>query len=162
MIGMIDKEILYREYHPKVTRYVRSRIHQREDAEDIVSGVFVKVYANLDKYDPNKASISTWVYAITRNTVIDYFNRRKKAELPFDSELSYIKEQDLGNSDELLENLNNALSTLPELQQDIIILRYYFGLGHREISEKIGMSYANARKICSLAVAALREIMTAK
>lgn len=156
---MIDSDLLYREYYPKVSGYVRARVPAREDAEDIVSGVFMKVFSNLDRYNPQRASVSTWIYAITRNAVIDYFNRRKQAAITIENLLNRVDEQSPGVDDELLENLNRALGALTETQRDAIILRYYFGLGHKEISVKLGVSYINARKICSLAVAELRKML---
>lgn len=159
----IDKERLYMEYYPKVAAYVRGRIQNPQDAEDIVSEVFLKVYSSLDQYDEKKAGISTWIYTITHNTVVSYYERRQRErklqlEREIDSlqELGYIETASF-DSDEMLNELAEALETLPKLQRDIVILHYYFGLGHRQIAEKTGLSYANTRKQCSLAIEKLRK-----
>ena len=68
---------IYLDYHDKVSSYVRGKIQDHHEAEDIVSSVFVKVYQKLESFDPVKASLSTWVYAITRNTVVDYYRTRR-------------------------------------------------------------------------------------
>ena len=57
--------------------FVRSKIVNQTEAEDIVQTVFLKVYSNLDKYDETKASLSTWIYTITRNTVYDYLKAKR-------------------------------------------------------------------------------------
>ena len=64
---MMDAEQVYREYQPKVRAYVRGKIQDPHDVEDLVSAVFMKVVQKLDSYDPAKASVSTWVYTIARN-----------------------------------------------------------------------------------------------
>ena len=74
---MIHAEQIYADYYPKVSAYVRSKIANHHDAEDLVSAVFAKVVQKLDSYDPQKASLSTWVYTITRNTVTDFFRTHR-------------------------------------------------------------------------------------
>ena len=69
MITDTQKEALYREYHGKVFGYIRSKISSAEDAEDLTADVFLKVCEKLGTYDESKASLSTWIYTITRNTL---------------------------------------------------------------------------------------------
>ena len=58
---------------------------QTGDAEDLVSDVFLKAYEKYPTFDADRASVSTWLYTITRNTVIDYFRtHRPGVELPDD------------------------------------------------------------------------------
>lgn len=66
---MMTAEQIYLQYHDKVRAYVRGKNQDPHDVEDIVSAVFMKIVQKLDSYDPAKASVSTWVYTITRNTV---------------------------------------------------------------------------------------------
>ena len=80
---MPDREQIYIEYVDKVRRYVKGKIQNQQEVEDLVSSIFVKVYQNISSFDRKKASISTWIYTITRNTVIDYFKAHKiLCELP--------------------------------------------------------------------------------
>ena len=74
----LQKEEIYVNYKTKVEGYISSKINDKHDVEDVVSSVFVKVYHNIDAFDSKKASISTWIYSITKNTVIDYFRTRKE------------------------------------------------------------------------------------
>ena len=72
-----DGGFIYTQYRDKVFGFVRSKIVNQTEAEDIVQTVFLKVYSNLDKYDETKASLSTWIYTITRNTVYDYLKEKR-------------------------------------------------------------------------------------
>ena len=137
-----EKELLYRDYHGKIYGYIRSRINSTQDAEDLTADVFVKVFEKLDSFDENKASLSTWIYTITRNTLTDYFRTRKiLEELPESKESETSVEEDVLNA-EMLERLAEGLKSLDERERDIIILRFYSGKTLREISDKMGISYA--------------------
>ena len=83
MSTMTEKEALYLEYRDKVSGYVFSRLNNPKDAEDLVSEVFLKVYEKYRSFDAERASVSTWIYAITKNTVTDYLRRQRTcSELP--------------------------------------------------------------------------------
>lgn len=72
-----QRERVYLEYREKVAVYVGSRVSDVHTAEDLVSCVFLKVYQNLDSFDESRASLSTWIYTITKNTVINHFRLQK-------------------------------------------------------------------------------------
>ena len=154
---MVDGEKLYRDFYPKVFGYVRSKV-STSDAEDVAANVFVKVYANLESFDEPRASLSTWIYTITHNTVIDYWKRQEKAPLSLEEHLEYLAEE-TADMDGSLEALSEALEKLTSVQRDVVILHYYYGLQHSEIAQKLRLTPANTRKICSLALATLRKKM---
>jgi len=151
-----DHDSLYRDYKEKVTAYVRGRIESEYDVEDIVSTVFLKVYQKIDSFDESKASLSTWIYTITRNTVIDYF-RTIKIHIEFLDEIAADMLPDDSLVDNgLLEDLADALETLSERERDLIILHYYKGYTLKRISEMMGMSYINVKLIHTKALSMLR------
>ena len=151
-----NQDSLYLDYKDKVTAYVRSRIENKYDVEDIVSTVFLKIYQKIDSFDESKASLSTWIYTITRNTVIDYF-REIKTHIEFLDEIEAdTLSADSLVDDELLEDLADALETLSERERDLIILHYYKGYTLKRISEMMDMSYINAKLIHTKALSMLR------
>lgn len=151
-----DHDSLYRDYKEKVTAYVRGRIESEYDVEDIVSTVFLKVYQKIDSFDESKASLSTWIYTITRNTVIDYF-RTIKIHIEFLDEIAADMLHDDSLVDNgLLEDLADALETLSERERDLIILHYYKGYTLKRIAEMMDMSYINAKLIHTKALSMLR------
>ena len=151
-----NQDSLYLDYKDKITAYVRSRIENKYDVEDIVSTVFLKIYQKIDSFDESKASLSTWIYTITRNTVIDYF-REIKTHIEFLDEIEAdTLSADSLVDDELLEDLADALETLSERERDLIILHYYKGYTLKRISEMMDMSYINAKLIHTKALSMLR------
>ena len=103
--------------------------------------VFEKIFRRFDQYDKTKSSVSTWVFTITRNTLIDHYRRTKPQE-ELDENLSDDSEIDEGLlQNESLEELAAALRSMPEELRDLIVLRYYDNRPLTEVAEMMGMSY---------------------
>lgn len=153
---MDTREKIYSDYRSKVFGYIRSRVNSVQDAEDIVADVFLKVYEKLESYDESKASLSTWIYTITRNTLTDYYRTRKA----FD-EIQELSEDDASTEDdvchaEMLEILAKALEALDERERDIVVFRYYFNKQLKDIAAQMGISYAYVRVLHNRALQNLR------
>ena len=159
--GVMEK--IYLEYREKVFRYVRGKVANAADAEDVTSEIFLKVQTSLDAYDEEKATLSTWIYTITHNTVCNYFRDESKRALTLDENALY-SDRDDGvmaeiENEILKENLAIALETLTEREQDIIVLYYYHEIPLRDIAIKMGITYANAKFIKHQAIGKLRLVM---
>lgn len=154
-----EKNKIYTDYYKKVTRYVTGKIPNHQDAEDLVSCVFMKVFQKLDTFDESKASLSTWIFTITRNTVYDFYSTRKDfSELPEELADDGKIDENLLN-EEMLEQLADALESLDERSRDLIILHYYSGLTLKEIADRMQMSYPNAKVIHKKALRALQAFL---
>lgn len=152
-----DLEQIYTSYYGKVMGYISARIRNRADAEDLCSEVFIKIQRKLEDYDPSKASISTWVFTITRNTVIDHFRRSKPTE-ELDENLSDDSEVDESLlNQETLSELAVALKKLPQQLMDILVLRYYDGKPLTEIAELMNLSYGAVKLRHQNALMLLRQ-----
>ena len=164
-----NPEQIYLDYHDKVTRFVTAKVGDSNVIEDLVADIFVKVYRHLDRFDEQKASLSTWIYTISGNTVYDYYRTRKVySELPPDSgeegqvpEYLIDRKEPLADTlkEEQLEELARALELLPQRERDLIILCYYHNLTLKVIAEKMGMSYANCKIVHKKALTHLRNQM---
>ena len=156
-------EKIYLEYREKVFRYVRGRVRNLADAEDVTSEIFLKVQTSLGSYDEEKATLSTWIYTITHNAVCNYYRDESKRALSIDENaLCSDTDDDVMaeiESEILKENLAIALETLSEREQDIIVLYYYHEIPLRDIAIKMGITYTNAKFIKHNAIAKLRLAM---
>ncbi len=157
MIAADLREQLYRDYYSKVSAYVSGKLDNRHDAEDLVSTIFLKAYAKWDAYDPAKASLSTWIYTIAHNAVIDYYRGRKTMVEYAD----YMEAEEFAaeEPDEHLEQLADALMNLKEKERDLLILHYYKGYTLKKVAEMMGMSYINAKVIHKKALGNLRHFL---
>lgn len=139
--------MLIERYEEKLSRYVR-RISgvPVESVEDIVQDVFMKVYVNLNSYDPEK-SFSSWIYRIAHNETINFWRKNKKKN---ELTVSLEKESSLGNmpdgrdvENEVFGRINGgqvlgALQSVDQKYRDAITMNYIQGATYREISERIG------------------------
>ena len=155
-------ERLYLDYHGKVSAYVRGKIADPHEAEDVVSAVFVKAMERLSTYDENRASPSTWLYTITRSAVADYYRARKLHGAYMDY-MDAVPDVPAGEEDSeaLLARLAEGLGALREKERDIIILHYHKGLTLKRAAELLGMSYINAKVLHKKALNRLREHFSA-
>ena len=154
-----DLETIYTEYRGKVLGYIRARIRNYADAEDLCSSVFEKVQRKLPEYNAEKASVSTWVFTITRNTVIDFFRRSRPAE-ELDENMAEEGELEDGLlQNETLSELAAALKKLPRQLADLIVLRYYDGKPLTEIATLMGLSYGAVKLRHQNALMLLKEYM---
>lgn len=154
-----DKEMLYTAYHRKVKKYVSSRIANASDVEDLVSQVFLKVYKNLERFDNSKASVSTWIYTITRNVVIDFF-RTQNNSFQLNMQIPSNDTVDDGLlREELLDELASALETLEKRERDLIILHYYSEKTLVQIAQLMHISYPYAKILHKNAINKLKKYM---
>ena len=155
-----EKERLYTGYKDKVLSYIRSRIFNLSDAEDLCEDVFVKAFGAADSYDPAKASAGTWLYSITKNTVIDYCRKfHLTEEIP--EEISGDGSPEDGIIDaETLEEFAAALEDLPADLTDVIVLHYYNRRPLTEIAVTLGISYSAVKIRHNKALSLLRSALT--
>jgi RNA polymerase sigma-70 factor (ECF subfamily) len=73
----MTKEHVWNDFKAELFGFIKSRIHNQELAEDLLQEVFIKIHANLKALDEN-ANLVSWIYRITRNTIIDYYRKKKR------------------------------------------------------------------------------------
>lgn len=154
-----DSDAIYEEYRPKVFSYLYYQLNNYHDAEDLTEDVFVKVYSKIDTYDKNKASLSTWIFNVAKNTLIDYY-RTRKDNLELMDNVKYVDDKDDMLSPTMLDDLARGLDNLSEDERDIIVLRYYEGYTLKEVSEMMKMSYGICKLKHSNALNKLKNYVT--
>ena len=149
-------EEIYAAYREKIRAYLADRTGSPEDAEDLCEDVFEQIGRSLPRYDAEKASLSTWIFRITRFTLIDYLRTRHPSE-PQDEALGYDGGYDEALiREETLETLASALKAMDGELRNLIILRYYRKKTLTEISRMTGISYGMVRLKHERALAFLR------
>jgi RNA polymerase sigma-70 factor (ECF subfamily) len=71
---------IYEEFFPRLYTYIFHRVNDSIVAEDLVSQTFFKALRNLKKYDSEKGQISTWLYTIASNLLIDHYRQDETIE----------------------------------------------------------------------------------
>ncbi len=152
---------LYEQYVTKVFRFVRYRIEDDDTAQDITSVVFEKALTRFQTYKSDRASFSTWIFSIARNTVIDHLRvSHSDMTTELDPELPIAApgspEEDAIRSDER-QRLHAHVLRLSEPEQKIIALKFGAEMKNREIARMTGLSDSKVANIVFRAVRKLRE-----
>lgn len=139
-------EYLVDRYEAKLNRYVR-RISDinRENTEDLLQEVFLKIYKNLNDYDP-KFSFSSWIYRITHNEAISFFRKQnarpKIAQSKNDEELdllnlipSNFNVKEAYQKKELARKVGQIIANLTEKYRTVLVLRFLEEKNYNEISD---------------------------
>ncbi len=79
-------EELVSRYSPRLFYFLRSRSESDEDIEDLMQETFLRVFRNIDRYDP-KWKFSTWLYTLAVRLAISRHRAKKTNTLPLDPEL---------------------------------------------------------------------------
>ena len=154
-----EREEIYSTYSGKVMGYITARVQRRADAEDLCADVFEKVYRRLDEYDQDRAKIGTWIFTITRNTVIDYFRKSKPTEELDENMPSEEAVEKNILQEETLREMAQALKNMPPELQNIIILVYYQKKTLLEVSQMVRLSYRTIKLKHQKALRMMRENM---
>ena len=151
---------LYEEYFPRIYRYIAVRVSDRMEAEDLTEQVFLSALEASPNFRWRGAPVSSWLFRIARNRVIDYIRTDKsKRTLPlYENIISDAENPEKTaerNSD--VRQLIHAVGQLTQAQRDVIELRFAGGLSIAEIARILGKSQGAVKVMQHSAVAALRK-----
>lgn len=128
------------QYSPEIYKYLYVRLNfSKEDAEDLLQEVFIKVWKNRKRYQEHKGSVRTWIYRIARNTLIDHLRKSKTNFVEIDID------QIPSTADHEQTELILALKTLPEADYELVVLKYIVGLTSKEIAQAMGVNHSTIR-----------------
>jgi len=130
---------IYDEFFDDVYRYVYVKTGSKWDAEDIVSETFRKAYEKWDSLK-NGTNSKAWLLTIARNTVIDFYRKKKSVLMGDELEhfLNHHPFEDPFEQSNELECLKRSLYHLSKEDYEITNLRYFAGLKFKEISIVLG------------------------
>jgi len=154
-------EVLIKRYLSPIFGFIYQYVNNSQDAEDITQEVFVKVWRNLKQFNPAKSrfrtlrekrakSFKTWIFAIAKNTAIDFLRRKKTVPFSqFDNEQgknaiietladSSLLPDQLSERADIMGNINQAIAKLSLKYQQVLALRYNDQLTFDRIAEILG------------------------
>jgi RNA polymerase sigma-70 factor, ECF subfamily len=150
-----------------------ARLTNKNEAEDIVQEVFIKVWKKINNFDPQKASFKTWIFTIAKNTATDFL--RKKKNILF-SEMEEKNDKETNSfeenipSEDLLpdqalqklqdsEFLNKTLEKLHPNYQEVLVLHYQEEMTFEEIGKVLNKPLNTVKSTHRRAIMELRKIL---
>jgi RNA polymerase sigma factor (sigma-70 family) len=158
-----DAEALFCECHPRVYAYVRYRIADVAEAEDLTSEILERALTHLASYDARKGAFSTWLFSIAHNALVNYLKRRQRRDsylVDLDERLEDLAADTPSPEQVVLRREETArmlkcVRTLSLRQQEILSLRFAGQLTNREIAKVLRM---NERTVSVTILRALRRL----
>lgn len=150
---------VYDEHVWRVYGFLAYRLGDRHTAEDLTQATFERALRAWSRFDPRRASESTWLLAIARNLLIDHYRRdRSKLTEPIEEHLAPAvpgPEEHLRASAELV----SALGRLSERDREIVALRFGGDMTGPEIAHLLNLTLANVQQILSRSLRKLRGLL---
>ncbi|MFT4412217.1 RNA polymerase sigma factor [Fredinandcohnia humi] len=155
-------EVLTRKYYKPIYAFVYRKVGNRELAYDLTQEIFIKMMQRIESYS-KQGAFKSWLYSIAVNHCRDYWrssdykNTSKQAEL-----LDTVKSE--GNSvpyiferKETREQVKEAINSLPDIQKEAVILKYFH---HMKIKEIADVTKANVSTVKSRLKQGLGKLAT--
>lgn len=155
--------LLFRYFGPRLkTFFLRWRLPSGA-AEDLVQETMLNVWRKASYFDPERAGVATWIFAIARNIRIDYMRRqRDPSTLPPDPENRPDTVEDGLLGAERDARVRQALSALSPEQQTIVRLSYFSEKSQTEIADELGIPLGTVKSRTRLAMNRLRALLEDK
>jgi RNA polymerase sigma factor (sigma-70 family) len=160
-------ENLYTKHARDVLRYIQRYLFSREDADDLLVEVFLAALENESVLNLNAGSQLAWLLRVARNKIVDYQRRAirhpavaldEALDSPF--EVDHLTPEQAALDQEDIDILRARLALLPELQQQVLRLRFADGLRTREIAERLKKSDGAIRSLLLRSLNLLRQLYT--
>jgi RNA polymerase sigma-70 factor, ECF subfamily len=151
--------LLFERYEGKVYRLCCSMLRDATQAEDAAQESWVRVSTALASYD-RRASLSTWIYAITRNRCLTAIERRRylvsMSTADIEAEITALEVGQVDPED-LSALLREFVEFLPERYRRVLTLFYYEDRSVSEVAKMLAMPEGTVKTLLNRARAALGE-----
>ena len=154
---------LYEAYAQPIYQYIRYRVDTDEMAEDLTADVFLRMVRKLREYTYTGAPLGAWLFRIASNRIADHYRESKKVTFSELGDTLVSNEVDpleeLVNEEER-SRLREALQTLSDDYQNVLILRFMQNLAHAEVANIMEKSESAVRVTQHRALKALANALS--
>lgn len=166
-------DALLMRHQSRVFSYICTIVKNRDIADDIFQETFIKAITTIrqGRYSET-GKFTSWITRIAHNLIIDFYRQEKSENLQSADieeidilnrkELCDATIEDIIIADQITNDVKALICELPELQQEVLRMRYYSNLSFKEIAEKTGVSINTALGRMRYAIINLRRIAKEK
>jgi RNA polymerase sigma-70 factor (ECF subfamily) len=155
---------LFDHFVPRLEAYLQRLGADKATAEEISQDVMMTLWRKAQLFDPQKSSVTTWLYRIARNRRIDAARRdRLDYRDPMDATFGDVADdRELDSTVDVQrreEVLRTAIKELPEEQLTLVRLAFFESLSHSTIAERTGLPLGTVKSRIRLAFTRLRRTL---
>lgn len=166
-------DILIKRHQDKVFNYIFKIVKNEDIANDIFQDTFVKAIMTIKqgRYTEN-GKFPAWISRIAHNLIIDYYRQEKSENMQScdvedvdilnKKELSEETIEDVIITDQIHSDVKHLVKILPDLQREVLLMRYYKNMSFKEIAEATGVSINTALGRMRYAILNMRRIAEEK
>lgn len=137
-------ENIWDNFHNELFNFIKKRVKDTDTSKDILQDIFIKIHLKLDTLN-NQDKLTSWLYQITRNSILDY-TKKHKPQSEFVDEFSALMEVQPSNfNNEISPCMLRLINDLPENYKDAIEQTDLGQLSQKEYAEKSGITYSGAK-----------------
>lgn len=162
-------EELYDLYNRLLFGMIISIVKKREEAEDVLQEVFVKIWEKAYTFKESRGNAYSWIVTLTRNKAIDRirskgYKTQKKAshlvdEPDFTLEGDHYDPLETTIFSDRAELVQNALGEIPESQSEVLKIAYYRGMTQSEISDHLEIPLGTVKTRMRQGMIKLKDIL---
>jgi RNA polymerase sigma-70 factor (ECF subfamily) len=152
---------LYDRYHLLAFSLALRVVNDRGRAEDVVQDAFLSVWRKAASYAEGRGSVKTWLTSIVRNRAIDVVRARRESDGDDEAVLLALRDPSPSVVEQVTASLDRdvvraAIAGLPVDQRQAVVMAYFEGLSHSEISEATGLPLGTVKSRIRLGMHRLR------
>lgn len=133
---------LVREYQEPLYWQIRRMVLSHDDADDVLQNTFIKAWGAIDSFRM-ESRIQTWLFRIAINESLNHLNKKKQVlslDQPEGSIADTLASDSYFDGDEVQQQFQTAISTLPDKQRLVFNLKYFDEMKYEDMSELLGTS----------------------
>lgn len=155
-------QYLYEHYAAALNGIISRTLGDEQLAEEALHDVFIKIWEQIEKFDPSKGKLFTWMYRIARNYALDV-RRSKNFKLSEKSiELDSYVNTFATNNKERESGLKEMVGLLSEECFKLINMNFFMGFSHGDISKELAMPLGSVKTKIRNCMSKLRTLMGQK
>jgi RNA polymerase sigma-70 factor (ECF subfamily) len=156
---------LYDRYHLLAFSLALRVVNDRGRAEDVVQDAFLSVWRKASSFAEGRGSVKTWLTSIVRNRAIDVVRARRESDADDEAVLLALRDPSPGIVEQVTaaldaETIRAAMSALPIEQRQAVVMAYFEGRSHSEISDLTGLPLGTVKSRIRLAMQRLKGELT--
>lgn len=160
---MSSYEDAYRRYYPRLLSFVKGLIKDAARAEDLAQNVFMKLWYNRSRLDPN-LSLRNYLFVTARNEVIDFLRSKAHTAMSYREELPEVarpgeRAEEAAEYHETNSAVARIVSDMPERRRVVFQMSRYQHKSVEEISRELDLSPRTVEKHIELALKDLRKTL---
>lgn len=144
---------LWEDFHERLYNFIRSRVKNEQDAEDILQEVFIKIYKKKGSLK-DQGKLTSWIFQICRNTIIDYYRKSKAVE----TELDFDIQDEVNTEQEMCSCLMSFIEKLATPHKEIILKTSIQKQSLKGFAIESSLSYAATKSRIQRARKALKDL----